>query len=413
MSYQNPVLRLLPFWLFILVAKAGNAVYFAALPVIGEKIFPVWIVGIIISAASFIQLPFDLISGAILDRYGYIKILRISAIAFAAAGFSFILGITPTAYILSVSFSVFAWLFFGPGVNAYILSGAEKSGAERYIIARDAFQSAGTILGAAAIPFAIALKSSFLGIIIAAIFLASFVFSLFVPREKTRVLEERKLPTHGYYIRRNYWKDLYGALNHLNPASWMLLFQGFSSSIFYAAVWFAVPLSIADKTKNIPAISLGIFDAAIIVLGFAFGYLAGRFHKKTLIIAGLLLFGATAALLGFYEGLFFLLFGFLATMGDELSSISLWTWLTHLDKDHSEDGAVAGVITFFQDLGWAIGPLIAGFFYKPLGIGPTISLSAAPIFIVLIFALLKTRGVPRIHHLPIHARKPHRLRHKH
>ena len=412
MKPRNPALYLLPFWIFTLIFKAGNAVYFAALPAIGERIFPIWLVGLIIGAASFIQLPFDLLSGLILDRYGYLKILSFSALASAGAGLALILGVSPFSFILSIVFSVFAWLFFGPGLNAYILSHAEKEKAEKYIILRDVFQSVGVVIGTAMLPLAFLLKPEQIGISVAIVFLISFIFAVSSPKDTRLATEEKKLPAHHYYIRRNYFKDLYGSIKKLNPASWMLLFQGLASSIFYAAVWFAVPLAIADKTKNLPAISLGIFDAAVIALGFAFGYIAKRFHKKVLILTGLFIFGLMAALLGFYEGWIFLFFGFLATMGDELSSISLWTWLSHLDKNHAEDGTVAGVITFFQDLGWAIGPIAAGLLYKPLGVPLTIALTAIPIFIVLIFALIKTKSLPHLRMIGPHTKKPHHFRHK-
>jgi len=80
----------------------------------------------------------------------------------------------------------------------------------------------------------------------------------------------------------------------------------------------------------------------------------------------------------------FLLFGFLATTGDEMAGISLGPGpLTRQDHDH--DGMITGVIMLFSDLGWSCGPIFAGIFYAFLGPSWTILIAAIPIFIVWIF----------------------------
>jgi MFS family permease len=137
----------------------------------------------------------------------------------------------------------------------------------------------------------------------------------------------------------------------------------------------------ASKTNSFAlGLGLGIFDFAVVVLGWALGVLADRFNRRMLVFFGLLVFAVSASMTGFSFSWVFLIFGFLATTGDEISSLSLWAWLHNLDKDHANDGAVSGIISVFSDAGWAVGPMIAGFVYGILGPTWTIILSSLPIF---------------------------------
>ena len=119
-------------------------------------------------------------------------------------------------------------------------------------------------------------------------------------------------------------------------------------------------------------------------------------------------------LLGLNFGWLFLLFGFLATAGDEMAGLSLWSWLHSLDREHANDGVIAGVIGFFQDLGWTIGPIFAGIAYGLVGPSMTIILGAIPIFIIWAIYQIKIKE-HHMHHELLFAlipKKPHRARHK-
>lgn len=193
------------------------------------------------------------------------------------------------------------------------------------------------------------------------------------------------------------------------------MITGFSSSIFYAIVWFVVPLIIAsNKDDFFMGISLATFDLAVLLLGFILGKLVDKSNKKLLVFLGLLLFSVTGMLLGFNYGILFVLIGFMATVGDELASLSLWSWLNLLDKDHDSDGTVSGVINLFQDLGWAVGPVIAGVLYTKIGPELTIAVGGGLIFISWLLYSVKFSGV----HVTVDVdwslipKKPHKFRHK-
>lgn len=132
--------------------------------------------------------------------------------------------------------------------------------------------------------------------------------------------------------------------------------------------------------------------------------------KRTLVFIGLLIFAISGMLVGFHFGWLFLLFGFLATSGDEMAGISLWSWLHALDKEHAHDGAVAGVITLFQDFGWTIGPILAGILFEFVGPSMTILIGAIPVLLTWIiyqFGMRKHHEHLVLDFLP---QKPHRFR---
>jgi MFS family permease len=156
-----------------------------------------------------------------------------------------------------------------------------------------------------------------------------------------------------------------------------------------------------------------MFDFAIVMLGFLLGNLADKSNKRTLVFFGLLIFSVAGMFLGFNFGWLFLIFGFLATAGDEMAGISLWSWMHALDKDHSSDGAVSGVINFFEDAGWAIGPIAAGILYETVGPSWTILIASVPIFLTWIIYQIVAHTTPfSVMNAWMVPDKPHRRRHK-
>lgn len=361
-----------------------------------------------------IQLVLDVPAGFLLDKYGYRRLLKLTTIIFLFAGISYMFGLTQITFIISLLMCTFGWLFFGPGVSAYILSHADKKNSGKFISMRDIFDSVGIVISSAILPFVILLAPQKIGLIIFIPFLLALIFLHFSPKDTSSVHAEIKHPSQHHYIRRHYLQTLLKALTKLNPASSILLLTNLVSSIFYGTIWFVVPLVIAHQTNaGMLGIGLGIFDFAIVTLGFLLGNLADKFNKRTLVFFGLLLFSVSGMLLGFNFGWLFLLLGFAATTGDEMSEISLWSWLHTLDKDHANDGKVSGVIYLFQDLGWAIGPIAAGILYGLVGPTWTIVIGAIPIFLVWIIYQFLTRHQPA-HSLALTQlpSKPHRARHK-
>ena len=96
-------------------------------------------------------------------------------------------------------------------------------------------------------------------------------------------------------------------------------------------------------------------------------------------------FAGTASAIGFNLNIWFIVLGFLATTGDEISGITLWSWVNQLDKKHTDDGLINGVVACFNNMGWAIGPILAGGLYGIIGPEWAITISAIPIAVLWLY----------------------------
>ena len=414
MPAKNNLIKFLPFWIFLVFFKTGGGIHFILSAPLGEKLFPLWFVGLFVGAISAIQVFLDVPAGFLLDKFGYRRLLKVGTAFFLIAATLLTFELTQITYLLSFVIAAFGWLFYGPGVNAYILSHTTKNHAGRFVAFRDVFGAIGSMLSCVLLVFILLLPSQQIGLLLVILLSISLVAICLSPKDHTSVHAEQKIETHHHYIRRQYLGTLIKTIRLLNPASTMLLLLCLSGSIFYAVVWFVIPLVIAQQASTtFLGVGLGIFDFAIVLLGFLFGNLADRVNKRRMMFLGLMIFSASSLLIGFHLGWPFLLFGFLSSSGDEMAAVSLWSWLYALDKKHAHDGAVSGVLYLFQDFGWVIGPIVAGVAFSLVGAGWTIAIGALPILLTWLIAYILVPKNPCAN-LPAGTvpRKPLRCPHK-
>ncbi|HEX8993982.1 MAG TPA: MFS transporter [Candidatus Paceibacterota bacterium] len=378
---RNLIIRFLPFWIFIIVYKGALLLHYSLVPIFGEKLLPVWLIGLVVGGESFIQLLLDVPAGHLVDRVGQKRILLFTTPIFLLSAALLYFKLSLTTYLLSVFVSAFSWLFFGPAVSAYILSHANKETSGKFISLRDSSASLGVVLSGAILPL-VALQSqqTIVGILLS-LSLIGIAFLSISPRDKAVAHRESIQPAHHrHHIRRKFITETWASIKELNPASGMLVLHMFAGALFYAAIWFVVPLLIASQQHGaIMGFGLSVFDVSIVLLGYLIGMVVDRGDKRALIFFGMILFAVTGALSGASFGILFLLFGFLASTGDETTCLSLWSWLHSLDKEHTHDGAVSGVVSFAEDLGYTIGPIVSGILYGIVGPTWTIVFGALPI----------------------------------
>ena len=108
----NILWRFLPFWIFMIFFKFGGGLHYSLLSPLGEKVLPLWVIGVLMGAASIAQLLLDVPAGRILDKYGYRKFLKVTTFIFLFAAICFLFGFTKQTYLISLLISVFGWLFF-------------------------------------------------------------------------------------------------------------------------------------------------------------------------------------------------------------------------------------------------------------------------------------------------------------
>jgi MFS family permease len=370
-------------------------------------------VGLAVGGAALIQLVLDVPAGWLLDRFGYVRLMRWGTVAFILGTAVLFLGLSPLTFGVTLLFSTVGWLFFGPGTNAYVLARAPKAVAGKWLGFFHAVASAGIVLATVGLSLIVKWPPMAIGIALTVLVLGALVAILLTPPGTPSVHEEKKVARHGYYIRRHYLQDLFVGIRKMRLPGLLLLLQSLTACLFYGAIWFAVPLVLACGTQHgLLGVSLSVFDLAIVILGTWLGKLADRHDQKWLVFGGLLIFAVAGTLLGFNLNLWFLVLGFAATAGDEMSSVSLWSWLDRLDENHEHDGLLNGAVAMFEDLGWTIGPIAAGFLYGAIGPNWTICLAALPIF-----ALWLSAGALMLQHASItpgtiRHEPPRRLRHK-
>lgn len=381
-TIRTILLRFLPFWSFLLFFKFAATLHYTFLSPFGGELLPLWIVGLLIGGESLVQVSLDIPAGYLLDRLGYRKMLGFSVVCFIIAAACITVGLTVETYLLTVFFSIFGWLFYTPGINAYLLSETTEQESGRFFSLRDISNSVGVVLASVLLPFALLFPVRVDGVILIFILSLALLSLTLSPREKKLPAHEHRTPLHRRHVRHHSPRTLLTIMRRLNPASGMLVLLTFTASLFYGVIWFTVPLVIALEQANagLLGIGLGIFDFSVVVLGYLIGLLADRGDKRVLAFFGLLIFALCGMAAGVNLGILFILFGFLATAGDEMASVSLWSWLHHLDREHGSDGMISGTITFFEDLGYGAGPILAGILYTLIGPSLTIMAGALPIF---------------------------------
>lgn len=137
MKRKSLLFSFMGLWLFLIFFKLAGGVHYALIGPLGERLMPVWLMGMIVSAGALIQMCLDIPAGKLLDRYGYKKIIILCTIAFAIGGALFLIKINILTIILSTAFATVGWLFASPGVNAYTLSHAPHGNADKFMAYRD------------------------------------------------------------------------------------------------------------------------------------------------------------------------------------------------------------------------------------------------------------------------------------
>lgn len=218
-------LKLFPFWMFLALFKAAGSFHYAIFPVLGERLFPIWMIGLLVSAEAFAQMLFDVPAGYLLDRFGYVRTLKVSSVCFLIGAGVLFFGIHVWTILTSLFFALIGWLFFGPGVDAYVLVKADKRFAGQFMAMRDVMASAGVILGMIILPLVIHLSDHTPVLIMMGLFLASLIALFQAPTDKMSVHSSQKIGYQSFYIRRKFIHHVIRSLGTLNPVSAMLMLQ--------------------------------------------------------------------------------------------------------------------------------------------------------------------------------------------
>lgn len=359
-SFPKIAGRFLPLWFFLLLFKFGAGIHYSLAAVLGAQILPLWAVGLCVGTAAFIQLALDVPAGFMLERYGHVRMLRLSTVAFFLAGAILLFGLSPVTYMTSIALSAFGWLFFGPGVSAYLLTHGPTAIMGRLTALRRTCEATGITLALIGLPFFGAFTPAFIGLVIIYPFIGAFLALGMVPYAKGPTVLH---PT--VHSRRAVAQAPFATIRHvvlsLHPVGTVLGLHTFAVSLFYSMVWFIFPLLIVHNAAPMTfSVALASLDFTVLIVDFPIGALVDRFARKPIIMSGMVVMSIAALLLSQTVAVVVILLMVLISVGDEMANIALWAWLDKRTEGVHHEGIISGGLVFLEDMGWCLGPIFAG-----------------------------------------------------
>lgn len=366
-------------WIYILLFKIGAILHYATIAVLGAQVLPIWAVGFGNAAASTLQLVLDIPAGMLIQRYGAARMLSLSTCMFILAAGVWLFGPSVPAYLASLLASSLGWLFFTPANTAYLLAHAPLSHIGRLSGIRRIMEGAGGIIPTALLPFYVVLPSQTIGLIMLYPLIGSMVALYFMHTHEHAAKTRYRLPAHAgksLIQRLRYTLRTTGIPGRLLMA-WML-----AVNAFYGGLWLLVPILLAQHGDTRLGFSLVAVELGSIVIGLLAGKLADGRGRRQVFLLGSLLGALTALFSGYVDGWWFVVTILFLSFADEFVVDTLWALIDQRIRGKRIEGMVSGVITFVDDLGWAVGPAIAGILFT---YGSTVVFTALALPISFIF----------------------------
>lgn len=386
--FFRSAITFLPFWFYIVLFKFGAGIHYSMLAILGSKILPLWAVGICVSFASLIELMCDIPAGFMLERYGYTKMLRITTLCFVVAAAALIIDLTPLTYFISLVFGAFGWLFFTPGINAYLLAHGPVSVIGRLMGLLRASEGVGITLSVIGLPFFVRLPVPAVGLVI----LYPLIGALAALTIGQRAHVPTLLPAHiraRRHVARSGRKAIIRAFRNVHPAGTALGLYTIFAAIMYGFIWFVFPLRISEGiATNVMSASMAALEFAIVVAGLTVARFADTKRKKVIILTTLMVLAVLGTLLGLTTHPVLIALCFCISLFDELLCTTLWSWIDLLaTRNRQPYGIVTGVMNFLGDLGWTIGPVVASILMST-SLGESGALSVAGVAFAVVCILL-------------------------
>jgi MFS family permease len=343
-------------------------------------------VGILISGFALARLVSDPFVGRFIDRYGERAMTTLGAVWVGAS--SIAAGLAPTFPLLVLFRSaggIGSALFFA-GLLSYLLRAIPPESSGRvmsvyYGSFNVGFIAGGPLGGLLARWFGLASPLHIYGI---ACFASAWIFW-----HRMRDSDRRADPARAGGIRRLPWgRPLVAVLAANGAYLWMI-----------GAVYFTlVPLFGSESvglTLGSIGLGLGIATATELAALFPAGRATDR-GRRAVLIPSLAAFGGIVAVLGFATGTLAFM-GALAALGvaSGFAGVPPAPMLSDVTPEELKGTAVA-VFRFVGDLGFVLGPLIAGWSADRLGFPAAFAISAIPAFVALALVLSIRETMPTL-----------------
>jgi len=343
-------------------------------------------VGFLISAFSFARLVSDPFVGRFIDRYGERAMTTLGAVGVGVS--SIAAGLAPTFGLLVLFRSaggVGSALFFA-GLLSYLLRTIppERSGrvmSVYYGSFNVGFIAGGPLGGLIARLFGIAAPLHVYGI---ACFVSAWLFWRTM-RDPERHADEVR---SGGFRRLPWGRPLLAVLVTNGAYLWMI------GAVFSTLI----PLfgrEDLELTLGGVGLALAIATGTELVALFPAGKATDR-GRRAVLIPSLAAFGGIAALLGFAGGPVVFMGGMAALgVASGFAGVPPAPMLSDVTPEELKGTAVA-VFRFVGDLGFVLGPLVAGLTADTLGFGAAFAISAVPVFVALALVLSIQETMPTL-----------------
>ena len=374
------------------ISRYATAVTYTMLPVTAAFLYGEWWAGVFLGVFNFFQAFIgDPIAGNLADRIGS-KIVVLIGIGFVAmAGILWFFIPLNNLVALSVFAAlVFLGFSFRDESLAYLLrvSGREEGGLI-FGFAENVYAVA-HLLAALSVPYFVAGgRSMLMALIMVLSSVFAFIILVRLPNDREAILVNGIKQSFNplvvikrgwHFVRKNQWHPI------LTLGSFT--FEG----IFYGVLWFAIPLEIANLTNlgSLEGLGLGIYEIVTIILAGVSGYLADRYNWLKIHNIGWILAAAGAVGFIFNSSPFWLIaLGAVIGIGNNFFAFAASHALEKYDDDHDGDGSFFGLTNMLSDAGYAIGPIVAGFFYARGGFRASLGFAAA-VTVILAIAMIIT-----------------------
>ncbi len=351
------------------IRNIGTDVIYAVLPITLATIYNEARAGAIVSIANFITLIMVPIVAWFIDQNGAIKTMRVSNILFMIAGLFLILmsyNIIPNTIAIRLFIIT---MFVGYGFNAikvYILQITPKDQWWTIFGIFESITAGGSFVATLLIPrfeHQALRRAGGLLILVATV---NYVGTHFLQKPSCKKVDRPTLNVlsnikHGlHFIKKNNYYPIFD------------LITGMFDSIFYASIWFLIPLLIAQSEASfLSSISLGVYEIITMLLGGVFGRMADKYNRKSIyilwriiIIVGIGLFVVPAVNPFVMLTVWWILIG----IGDNL----IYWWSSHIleetDQDHQEDSAFVAIQRITSNIGYILMPALLGIIIKSYSI---------------------------------------------
>ena len=345
--------------------------------------------GVIVAVSTTTGLITSPLIGTLSDLYGRRRLLLAGTAIFALVPFLYLLVETPTQLLFLRLFHGFGTAIYGPVMAAMVADMFEQRRAQYmgwYRAVRTASYLLGPLLGGLVLflgDFRLAWVS------VGILGLLSFLPALGLPKDgkhNGRAQRQRtSLPAFGRHLSQAFRNPLLRALGMVQAA----LYLGLRANKAF------LPIYAVDVGMNPAQIGVifSIQVAATMVMQPAGGYLSDRIGRKPVILFGLVLVAAMLPLMVMTTSLMVMIFlSLLLGLGEAAIMPSMLTLGTEISEQGSY-GSTLGMLDAMDNVGKALGPVVAGLLLGVLGYVVTFSIIAALLLAAALAFALYARDV--------------------